>query len=393
MTKFLSFSEQICGVELEVEFKSEIIIDNTIIGLINARIFHQHIEKEELFAFNIRKFLGMRRKSVNSEIKNTLEDGEKRNKFWLFNNGIVCLCSDYSESGNKETGKKYNTLRFKDFTIVNGAQTISTISKFIEENPAFDEPIWVFAKIIIVEKNDVEKAIELTKTSNTQTPASSRDLRAVDALHKHVSNWFKEYYDYIYLYRRGEKAKKDQKAIKLKDMVQAYFAFQIGKPNLAFANVGKIFSETDLYKEIFDEEYINLLRLIGTEDDKKEFIIDRLIPYLLLEEIRKQVKELTKQDIDNKWKSVVYHILWLYHELIPAKNISKLENLMQNYQLLIEQTIKDILNGIKDFCISKGYDIPRDLKSDQLLNGMKSDAFKQLSSIGEAKRKIAKLLP
>ena len=41
-------------------------------------------------------------------------------------------------------------------------------------------------------KTIIDKAIKLTKTSNTQTPTNNKDLRAVDILHKRLRDWFKK---------------------------------------------------------------------------------------------------------------------------------------------------------------------------------------------------------
>jgi AIPR protein len=183
LRKFAQMLEKLYGVAATLTFKAEPIQDgDALLGLLDIAGLREHVTQEELFAFNIRTFLGKRKGSVNSEIHETLQDDAERGRFWHLNNGIVCLCTEISEDSP-------TVFAATNFTIVNGAQTTSTIASFLDKNPAADEPVWVVAKVLRVDETDIERARELTKTSNLQTPASNKDLRAVDKTHRRIAEW------------------------------------------------------------------------------------------------------------------------------------------------------------------------------------------------------------
>lgn len=183
--KFLEYSKRFYGVHVTLAWNPKYIIKEkikgeerrAIIGRLNATGLKKVINKEELFSFNIRKFLGIRRGSVGYKMIETLRNEQKRKYFWILNNGIVCLCTKFQE-------KKDDKVEFENFTIVNGAQTINVIIRFLNENPTVNEPIWVVAKVLEIPETEVEWARDITAASNTQTPTSTRDLKAIDIWHR-----------------------------------------------------------------------------------------------------------------------------------------------------------------------------------------------------------------
>lgn len=151
LKKFAEFRDRLFGLDLTLSFRTRpAMLNGTVLGLLNGNDLKDKIDEEALFAFNIRKFLGARRGSVNSQIYDTLEDSSLRDAFWTLNNGIVCLCTGYRAVDDEH-------IAFQNFTIVNGAQTISTLARFLTNNPAAQDPIWVVSKIIQVREDEVER--------------------------------------------------------------------------------------------------------------------------------------------------------------------------------------------------------------------------------------------
>jgi hypothetical protein len=358
LKKFAQLMERLYGVDLELEYRNAPLkFEENIIGLIDARGFLPFIDREELLAFNIRKFLGIRAGSVNSKIKETLEDDDLRNSFWTFNNGIVCLCTDI---------EKISDLRFKfnNLTIVNGAQTVSTISKFLEENElAKDQPIWVVCKILRVYETDLEKATKLTQTSNTQTPASGKDLRAVDQIHVRLEKWFAEL-GYLYKYKRGGIVTQNGYTLHMKDIAQAYYAFTLEKPNIAFSRAGTIFSSNDLYNKVFPTDEIDTLYKSGTKDEQLEFARTRLLPALILQDVRTYLQESVVRGEDRKWKSMAFHIVYAYGVILKNKKLSELKTLIDVHEKVVSQSIKLVYKGFQNTVQTLSLEIPRDLKSE-----------------------------
>src|SRR5947209_1012932 len=100
LKKFAQLFERLYGVDLEIKFiKPPIRVNGALLGLLDASNLAPHVARDELFAFNIRKFLGLRKRSVSWEMNESLEDEEKRPRFWALNNGIVCLCTNQQPRG------------------------------------------------------------------------------------------------------------------------------------------------------------------------------------------------------------------------------------------------------------------------------------------------------
>lgn len=222
LDEFRRLYEKIIGINIELSYQLPPINvgNSSLVGLLDPNPLRNHVSNDDLLAYNIRKFLG-RKGSVNHKIRETLEDDEKRPKFWKMNNGIVCLCTKFE----KLSKEKYY---FENFTIVNGAQTVNTIAQFLQKYPGLEnDPIWVMSKILLVEDNDIDTAIELTKSSNSQNSTSTKDLRASDSLHKSIKEWMLKEYNVNYIYKRGEKNKKGMTNIHMKDIAQAHVAYWI----------------------------------------------------------------------------------------------------------------------------------------------------------------------
>jgi hypothetical protein len=353
---FLERMQKIYGVDLDLDWKSKITIGNCILGLVNASQISQYIGREELFAFNIRKFLGLRKGGVGSKIKETLEDESRREEFWKLNNGIVGVCTDFQPLTE-------NKIHFKNFTIVNGAQTIHTIGRFLDENPAVTDPIWTVAKIEKIEEHEIEKATLRTITSNTQTPTSSKDLRAVDSWHKWIEEWLQRYFNLAYIYKRGQRSGLEK--IKMKDIAQAYISFEKEEPSVSFARPGQIFAKDEYYNFVFPDEKLRELKKNGTDDEIKEFLLDRLIPCKMLYELRKFLKNNATGD-DKKYRSLAYHMLWVYRN--PIKKKIESEGSISVYEKLgeiLETTQADLYSRIYEFILTANLVIPRDLKSEK----------------------------
>mgnify|MGYP006283303169 CR=1 FL=1 len=359
LRKFAQLMERLYGVDLELDFREPpLTSEKTLLGLADARAFEPFIQREELLAFNIRKFLGIRKGSVNSKIKETLEDEGMRNSFWTFNNGIVCLCTDSNPTEDPQT------FEFNNFTIVNGAQTVSTIVRFLNDNPIIldDEPIWVVCKTMCVEETDLDTAMKLTQTSNTQTPASSKDLRAVDQVHVRMESWLGDL-GVIYSYKRGGRVTRGAEVVQMKEVAQAYFAYWEQQPHISFARAGTIFGDDDKYEKVFPPEEIDILFDSGSVDERREFVCNRLFPVRLLNGIRSHIRDKVKNGDDKKWKSLAYHVLYVYSIFI-GEEFDSSEYILNRVDPIVESSVDVIYEGLKNLASTLGAEMPRDLKSE-----------------------------
>ena len=325
---------------------------------------------EALFAFNIRKFLGVRKGSVNWHIKQTLEQDDDRDDFWTYNNGIVCLATRLAPVPDEA-----ERLDADNFTIVNGAQTVNTVASFLDANPAVTEPVWVLAKVVEVAENDLERARRITRTSNTQTPTSNKDLRAVDLVHRRLERWLTDYFDLAYVYRRGVRAPRGVDTIAMKDLLQAYAAFHRGRPDMAFSGVGQLFSAEAEYAAAFPSEEVDELRNTGTPDEIKAMLVERVLPWRLLAGIRARLAAKVEAGLDKRWKSVAYHVAWLYRRIFELEGFDQTEILLAQVDDILGETVDALVDAFISFCVSRNEEIPRALKTDRLSQELPNSGF------------------
>ena len=82
-----------------------------------------------LFDKNLRQVLG--KTDVNDEIKSTLNNYS--DKFWYYNNGITIVASKIEKSMVGGTTRDIGSFKLTGASIVNGAQTVSTIGTYFQE--------------------------------------------------------------------------------------------------------------------------------------------------------------------------------------------------------------------------------------------------------------------
>jgi len=131
-----------------------------------------------LFSKNIRNLLGDT--EVNASIKETANSVPEM--FWYYNNGITLLVSDiqpHRRNAGRDTAR--GTFKFSNASIINGAQTVSTIGQIFkgstEERRAILSQIRVSARFIKVnDTENTEIATAITKANNHQNRVLGRDF-------------------------------------------------------------------------------------------------------------------------------------------------------------------------------------------------------------------------
>lgn len=144
-----------------------------------------------ILADNIRHSLGDT--DVNLEIRRTAESSPEH--FWYFNNGITLIANKVVNSVGTKSAKSFT---LKDVSIVNGAQTVSTIAKVESEDVL--ESLKVSLRVIVLESAPDGFGSQVTRTNNHQNRVEARDFVAHDPeqirLHKEMAM---EGVDYQYL--------------------------------------------------------------------------------------------------------------------------------------------------------------------------------------------------
>jgi hypothetical protein len=203
-----------------------------------CRLHFEH--GDNLFARNVRLFLGTRAGGVNAGIRNTLQSADRAN-FWAYNNGVTIVCDNF------QLNEEDHRLALTNFSVVNGCQSTVLLSKA----GLFAGDVDVLVRFIAAPGRLIDNVIFYT---NSQTPLRGWELRTQDKRQKHLhAELAKEPNPYYYTLRRGEVralSKEDRsrytrdgqfQAVRYDLFAQYLGAFR-GLPYVAYKDKGKLFS-------------------------------------------------------------------------------------------------------------------------------------------------------
>lgn len=130
----------------------------------------------KLFSKNIRQMLGST--DVNDEIKNTIENHP--DKFWYYNNGITLIADKVKKSMAGGNAKDIGSFQLNNISVVNGAQTVSSIGVTSESKKEKLIKVKVPIKIISLENTEQDFGSYVTKNNNRQNRIENRDFVSLD---------------------------------------------------------------------------------------------------------------------------------------------------------------------------------------------------------------------
>ncbi|MDY6839424.1 MAG: AIPR family protein [Thermodesulfobacteriota bacterium] len=155
-------------------------VEQAYIGVLPAREFMKLIENENqevlttLFYDNVRHWQEWN--PVNKEMKETLDDPERRIYFPLMNNGVTIVAKRVAPTANKFV--------VEDYTVVNGCQT----SYVLHEKGNELDDVAVPIRLIATEDVDIRNAI--IKATNRQTQVTEDQLFALSDFPKNLEAFF-----------------------------------------------------------------------------------------------------------------------------------------------------------------------------------------------------------
>jgi hypothetical protein len=222
-------------------FSSEIIAakgeyGSAWIGIVSATELIRLHKKyaNQLFAGNVRLFLGSRKGGINEQIIKTAS--ETPGLFWALNNGVSIIADTATP---KKNGKEVTLRRF---SVVNGCQTTSALS---QANPT--EDCKVLVRVIAAKeavKNDV------VRFNNSQNAIKIWTVRAVDSTQEKLRREL-EAVDITYAPKQsGSRRQRDKRTIIELDRVAQFLAAQQSQYLLqAIDNKAELFDQP--YSKIF----------------------------------------------------------------------------------------------------------------------------------------------
>lgn len=130
---------------------------------------------KRLVASNIRHSLGST--DVNNQIRQTALTSPER--FWYFNNGITMVADQAVRAPASAASRSAGVFSFKGASIVNGAQTVSSLGK-VDDDVKLGQ-VRVPFRVILLGGAPPELGQEVTRTNNLQNRIEPRDFVAQDS--------------------------------------------------------------------------------------------------------------------------------------------------------------------------------------------------------------------
>lgn len=340
----------------QIDFKSEIEHiapdgEQLSFGLIKLNdLYKMFLQmRSRLFEKNIRSGLSPEN-APNRAIKKTLKeiilDNILHPEYFTFNHNGITL---FAEKIISEDGK----IKIIEPRILNGAQTITTFARFIEDNqtnPILKEnistidEIKVIAKIITDATNDF--VTNVTICNNRQNPVDPWNLRASDLIQCAFEDKFNAHGKGIHYDRqegafknmtdeeREEKGILESKEINIKKLAQTFLALQ--------GEIDKMSRLTDVFEN--ETTYKNTFKIDYQRADTRKIILFYKIHFRLPSIIR---------SIENKgynkyyWAGYAKNLIWslLIQGLL---NDEEIDNLLEDYgySLSFETNFGDYLKNI-----------------------------------------------
>lgn len=336
-------------------------VEKTIILSLSAKslISCYHKFNERIFDKNVRFAItkGTASKSVDDSIRETVKNNP--GKFFIFNNGVTIVSEKIGEIDILN-----NLVSLKNFSIVNGAQTITNLEKINRDSSMKDniDKVYVVAKIIEVKDENQDDLVEkITKASNNQKPITPRDLKSNAKEMIALKEFFKEN-NVILNVKRGDQALADKKYIAkrlgindvskipsvLNDQVAQYvYSLILMNPTFSLQNKSKIFNEKN-YEKIF------LNKSVSHEDiflsysfySKVSKLLTELNNYIIFGDIE-GVQPLIGNI--NSWVISLIWLIWnIKDSLGTIVNYKSLETFKNVKGTFVNKTINDEFEFNKD---------------------------------------------
>jgi hypothetical protein len=253
--------------------------------------------------------------------KIVLDEKESPEKFLFKHNGITLSVQDLKKENSK-------TVLIHP-RLLNGAQTVSSLSTFVEENrdnPLIEknnhllEKVKVPAKIIKTNSDDF--IVEITICNNKQNPVESWHLRANDLIQLTLQEKFRE--DLGIYYERQENSFSnltnedleelgilEHKSIEIKRLAQTFLAVQgeISK----MTNLSKVFEDQRTYDKTFAQKY--------AEGDLRKIVLGYKMQFMIRSIIR-EISESDKYAYFDKARNLVWSLL--IQGILNHKDLNKI---------------------------------------------------------------------
>jgi len=245
------YLEYLNQVETKVEFDKKVDlggikgVGKAFLGYIKASEYLKLITDEDgnfrrnIFYENVRDFKGITNK-VNSDIADSLNDADFKDKFVLLNNGITIVAKLV------DTNFQAGVVKISNYQIVNGCQTSNVL--YINRDSITPE---IVLPLKLIECSDNEITSEITKGTNNQNPVPEEAFVALEKFPKLLQTFFdnmsKNAPERIYYERRSKEydfiipAISQSKIFHLHKLIRATIAMFLHQPHSCHRYAGELY--------------------------------------------------------------------------------------------------------------------------------------------------------
>lgn len=298
-----------------------------------------------LFRDNIRKSLGDT--SVNLQLSKTIaEDPEY---FWFYNNGITLIADNIEKTAENGNKRDFGFFKASNASIVNGAQTYSTIGK--NGLRGLDiEKIEVNFRVIQVDHSQEEIKNNITKYNNTQNTILPKDFLSQNEIQINIQTQL-ALSGYNYVIKRDSDFTSNDITFDFDEVCESLIMIS-DKPNLAAVykkEIGRFYNtDSNIYKSLFNEStnpyrIINAVKLNRTLKAKLNQAIDKTV-----------IRRLDLPKIDKIARSSNILLLQCLIKYLEP-NIKKT---LDEKECSIDFSVDRISEILEDICIVVHYDFP-----------------------------------
>jgi len=283
----------------------------------------------ELFAGNVRLFLGEKKGGINEQIIKTAV--EKPGQFWALNNGITIVADTVTPNRVK------NKLKLKRFSIVNGCQTTSCLVH------AGETKAKVLTRVIAA-KGGLKN--EIIRYNNSQNAVKIWAVRAADDIQKGLREEFKKIGVNYAPKQEGLRKKRNISIIELDKVTQFLASREQTYLIQAINNKSELFDEP--YQKIFKKDVnaktVYMAWLVGSLSDSVR---------------QERLKELKDESPDDRNIGLLgiagaFWIVYCAYKLI--ENFSDVESVHINLNRMNTETFKNAIYKYADKSVDLFYE-------------------------------------
>ena len=313
-----------------------------------AEIFDRH--RYTIFRYNPRGPLGA--VAVNKEIRATLADENRRERFQLMNNGLSATCTAFTVSDLGNVAK----VNVRDFQIVNGCQTTYSVWNHWRRAGELGSAT---VTLKLVEDQSSQLRNEISAASNKQSQMKDWDflfdLPDQERLHREFLELVPPLF---YELRRGQykfmSGGSNYTSVKVKDIAQTMLAF-IGSPGEAKDKIRDVPRSKSSLSGVYGQVFFS-----GVEAERLR------LPWLVYERVQSEWKrysdETNRRGDEREYGRL--HILWLIgrsivwlagassYQQLPIEKVRELTRTLDEWFSDHHRIAVDVVNYVVD--VQKG---------------------------------------